>query len=283
MKPGQIIIPAAAILAVVILAMLPRGVVENNRDLMETQNTQPDSQSPVVSSAASGNTGADGHAGLPPEVANRTDSLRALIESSEDKEKSITFADSLASLYASVQKTDSAAHYATLIAEWSPGPKNWLRAGEAWFEAFSFAIQPDRVAYFGDQAAKYLQKAIEADNSLIDAQVMVAMTKVASDNPMQGILSLRELAEKHPENVMAQFHLGRFSMQTGQFAKAVERFTTVLGYEPGNEEARYLLAESLWRDGQGAKAINELTTLIAQTEKEEVHAAAQTLLQEIRK
>lgn len=283
MKPGHIIIPAVAILAVIVLALLPRGVVENDRDLMGTKNSQPDSQGPVVSSSAIGNEGADGHAGLPPAVAKQADSLRALLESSEDKEKSIIFADSLASLYASVQKTDSAARYATLLADLAPGPENWLRAGESWFEAFSFAIQKERIAYFGDQAAVYLQKAIEADPSLVDAQVMVAMTKVASENPMQGILSLRELAEKYPDNVMAQFHLGRFSMQTGQFAKAVERFTMVLKNEPGHEEARYLLAEALWRDGQGAKAVNELSTLIAQTDKEEVRAAAQNLLQEIRK
>lgn len=50
--------------------------------------------------------------------------------------------------------------------------------------------------------------------------------------PMQTILKLRELAEKEPANVEAQYHLGLFSWQTGQYDKAMERFRTVIELDP---------------------------------------------------
>ena len=41
---------------------------------------------------------------------------------------------------------------------------------------------------------------------------------------MAGILALKALAEAEPPNVDAVIELGRFSIQSGQFDKARERF-----------------------------------------------------------
>jgi cytochrome c-type biogenesis protein CcmH/NrfG len=41
---------------------------------------------------------------------------------------------------------------------------------------------------------------------------------------MQTILKLKGLADEEPENVEAQYHLGLFSWQTGQYDKAMDRF-----------------------------------------------------------
>lgn len=50
--------------------------------------------------------------------------------------------------------------------------------------------------------------------------------------PMQTILKLRDLAEKEPQNVEAQYHLGLFSWQTGQYDKAMERFRNTVALAP---------------------------------------------------
>ncbi|HEX2616111.1 MAG TPA: tetratricopeptide repeat protein [Flavobacteriales bacterium] len=52
--------------------------------------------------------------------------------------------------------------------------------------------------------------------------------------PMQTILKLRDLAEKEPDNIDAQYHLGVFSWQTGQYDKAMARFRTVVAKDPTN-------------------------------------------------
>ncbi len=62
--------------------------------------------------------------------------------------------------------------------------------------------------------------------------------------PMQGILKIREVAEKYPGNVKANFTLGMLSMQTGQYAKAVGRFETVIEQQPENADAWYMLTKS---------------------------------------
>ncbi|HRH38907.1 MAG TPA: tetratricopeptide repeat protein [Flavobacteriales bacterium] len=54
----------------------------------------------------------------------------------------------------------------------------------------------------------------------------------AGGPPMQTVLKLRDLAEKEPNNVEAQFHLGAFSWETGQYDKAVARFKKVIELDP---------------------------------------------------
>lgn len=72
-----------------------------------------------------------------------------------------------------------------------------------------------------------------------DEQVRAALQKMQSGDlpPMQAVLKIRDIAEKHPRNVMAQMTLGAMSMQTGQYQKAVERFSKVIEVEPQNASA----------------------------------------------
>lgn len=49
--------------------------------------------------------------------------------------------------------------------------------------------------------------------------------------PMETILKLRTLAEEQPDNVEAQYHLGLFSWQTGQYDKAMDRFRRVIALD----------------------------------------------------
>ena len=67
--------------------------------------------------------------------------------------------------------------------------------------------------------------------------VDIAVAKVSGDNPMEGILALRALADETPPNLDAVMWLGRFSVQSGQFDKARERFNQVLDATPDRVEA----------------------------------------------
>ncbi len=77
-------------------------------------------------------------------------------------------------------------------------------------------------------------------NELIDE----AIEKVRGDNPMEGIMTLREIAEEHPNNPKAQFYLGLFSIQSGQYEKAVERFQKVVELDPNNVDAYRFLGDA---------------------------------------
>ena len=77
----------------------------------------------------------------------------------------------------------------------------------------------------------------------------------ATGAPMEGILKIREVAERDPNNVFAQFMLGYGGMVSGQTDKAIERFQKVNSLDPSNTEAIFLLAELYEKSGKKKEAI----------------------------
>ena len=76
-----------------------------------------------------------------------------------------------------------------------------------------------------------------------------------SDDPMQGILAIREIADKNPDNLYAQMMLGLGGVQSGQYDKAAERFLAVVEKQPNNIEAVLNLAGVYERLGNKAEAV----------------------------
>ena len=93
-----------------------------------------------------------------------------------------------------------------------------------------------------------------------DEQVKNALQKLQNGDlpPMQAVMKIRAIAEKHPRNVMAQMTLGAMSMQTSQFEKAVERFSKVLEVEPNNINALAQRGRAQAKLGDTASAISSL-------------------------
>ena len=54
-----------------------------------------------------------------------------------------------------------------------------------------------------------------------------AVALVQGQDPMRGIMMLREVLQEDPDNAEAHWHLGLFSIQSGQYEKALERFKKV--------------------------------------------------------
>ena len=64
-----------------------------------------------------------------------------------------------------------------------------------------------------------------------------------SDNPMQGILKIKEVVDKNPHHIYGQMVLALGGKKSGQNEKAIERFLLILQDEPYNIEALVHLAE----------------------------------------
>lgn len=76
---------------------------------------------------------------------------------------------------------------------------------------------------------------LEKANTPVDKdslRLMQAVELVNGPNPMEGITILRELIAKDSTNVDAQYWLGVFSVKSGQYDKAIERFNRVITYNP---------------------------------------------------
>ncbi|MFM7838595.1 MAG: tetratricopeptide repeat protein [Chitinophagaceae bacterium] len=76
-----------------------------------------------------------------------------------------------------------------------------------------------------------------------------------SENPMMGIQMIREVADRDPRNMYAQFILGLGGLESGQFDKAIERLSKVVTRQPDNIEATVGLAEAYERKGDKIQAI----------------------------
>ena len=65
-----------------------------------------------------------------------------------------------------------------------------------------------------------------------DPKVSAILAELATGGPpMQVIVKLRDLADKEPGNVEAQYHMGLFSWQTNQYDKAMDRFRKVIALD----------------------------------------------------
>jgi Tfp pilus assembly protein PilF len=60
------------------------------------------------------------------------------------------------------------------------------------------------------------------------ARTAEAVALVQGQDPMRGIMMLREIVQEDPANAEAHWQLGLFSVQSGQYDKALERFKKVV-------------------------------------------------------
>ena len=97
-----------------------------------------------------------------------------------------------------------------------------------------------------------------------DDPVEAAVQKVSGENPMEGILALRALAESDLPNVDAVVWLGIFGIQSGQLDKARERFSEALTLEPGHLEATWQLAMLDMEEGAYDRAVVGFETVMGE-------------------
>jgi tetratricopeptide (TPR) repeat protein len=140
----------------------------------------------------------------------------------ENSEKSLTFA---ARLYLD-----------NLMTEGQPAMQTWLATNAKVLFEKALAINPAN------------------DSSKIGVGACYMFGNI-SDNPMQGILAVREVAQKDPGNMYAQMMLGLGGKKSGQFDKAIERFQIVVQKQPDNIEAVFNLAECYEEKGDKANAV----------------------------
>ncbi len=76
-----------------------------------------------------------------------------------------------------------------------------------------------------------------------------------SSTPMEGILKVREVAERDSTNVYAQMTLAKASLLSGQYDKAISRLMTITRLKPRDLDASLLLAEVYERMNKKDEAV----------------------------
>ena len=140
----------------------------------------------------------------------------------ENSEKSLTFA---AHLFLSNLQTES-----------EPAMQNWLATNAKDLFEKALVINPAN------------------DSSVIGLGACYLFGNI-SNNPMEGILKIREVVQRDPNNVFGHLMLGLGGIKSGQIDKAIEHFKVVAEKQPKNVEAILNLAEAYDRHGEKAEAI----------------------------
>lgn len=90
------------------------------------------------------------------------------------------------------------------------------------------------------------------------------------NNPMAGILKVREVAERDSTNIFAQYMLGIGGLISGQFDKAAIRFEKVIAAQPNNMEVMFKLAESYEMSQNNEKAVLWYQNILDKVENPEM-------------
>ena len=119
------------------------------------------------------------------------------------------------------------------------------------------------------QSTRPKRPTIKNEISISD-QIQEALSNIQNaDNAqsqMKGILQMRSLSEKYPENDDLQWNMGLFSIQSGQYEKAVARFEKVINIDAQRLDAYVQLAMSYVELKDTSAATNVLTSLIDMSE-----------------
>ncbi len=267
-----VIVLATALMAG--LSWLPKGVVRNENKQLGGRTTQ----TPTADSLnVAANTGTPDRSAIhekpvAPEQQRRIETLRTAFLAAALDQKEVT-GEKLIAQFREVTRYDSAARYAELLATAQPTERNLLRAGDQYFEAYTFAVDERKTAVLGQKTRDYYGRVLAKNPNLLTAKANMAMTYVNTETPMQGIMLLREVLEEEPTNELALFNLGLLSMRSNQYERAIERFRQILVTNPASRKAQFYLGVSLAEAGQKAEAKQVLARVKQQEKDPQILAA----------
>jgi tetratricopeptide (TPR) repeat protein len=269
MVRSRILLVIISALLIVGLFMLPKVVVENDNQL---GSDQTDSTS----------ANADPHSETPAELVQLISKVQVAYQNASENQKKAIFADSLVSLYAKAGKFDSAGWYAEEASKFFNNVKSWEKAGENYYQAYTFALEPAKQEQFAAKTREYLGKVMETNPQNLDAKTKMAMTYLSSGNPMQGITMLREVLQADPKNQSALFNLGMLSIQSGQYERAIERLKELVAINPAHVQGQLLLGIAMLNAGDKQHAKEQFEKVKKMDSDPAVQATVDSYLKDLK-
>ena len=251
MKPLQISIIILSLAGVISFFMLPKVVVDNEKDSPAEKNMTSSSvrDKDLNAEMAEKHTVKVQESDL-----NVLADLKKQLAKASNTEKKLIFADSLSAYYRKLQHYDSAATYKEIGAELAPSEARWASTGDRYEEAFNFSIGDERKTYL-KKAQSYYNKVLDENPKNLEVKSKLAMTYVSGEQPMKGVGLLKEVLKDDPNNQTAIFNLGILSVQSKQFEKAIERFDTLLKINPKHAPAHFYKGVSYLSLGNKEQAL----------------------------
>lgn len=135
------------------------------------------------------------------------------------------------------------------------------------------------------EAAQIAEESAQEKIDPVEQRINEAVALVqGGQQPMQGIMMLREILEEDPNRIEAHWHLAHFSVQSGQYEKAVERFSKVIALDNQNEfnDARFYLGKTYATLGQNEEAIANFEAYLELAQDSTVKKRVKAFIEELK-
>ena len=272
MKKSQLILIVVGIFAVAGLYALPKVVVDNEAGITAVEDSNSKESTPTDVAGMHGNE-------LSSENQSEAGRLKAEMASAKNPSEISAAANKLAEIYQKEGLFDSAAYFLEEAVAVNPSDLGLIEeTGKAFYEAYSFALDKQKVEDLAEKTRTYLNQVLEKDPSRLDLKTKVAMTYVSSANPMQGIKMMQEILAEDPQNEDGLFNMGVLSMQSGQYKRAAERFEELVKYHPENLQGQFYLAVSYFESNEKNKAKAQFEEVKKMTQDPMILESVQTYL-----
>jgi lipopolysaccharide biosynthesis regulator YciM len=195
---------------------------------------------------------------IPEHAAGEIKAIENKLSAIGDSSQMAVVFDSLARVWQQHKQYPVAAYYYHKAGKLVNSEKKLTFAAQLFLELARKANSESVQEWEGRMAIDGFKRAIEINPDNDTAKIGLAECYIGTGQTMQGVLLLRDITQKQPENIPANLILGQQGIISGQFDKAIGRFETVLKADPKNIEARLGLAESYKGKGDKGKAIEVL-------------------------
>lgn len=233
----------AAVVAVGVLFVLPKGVVKKEAENSGKPAAEPTSVAATPSESKDANSDTLHKVELSPTVIKQISELKTTASKGNNTEKGKALL-ALADLFKANTKYDSAAAYLEQRAGLLQTGLAFELAGETYYEAYSLAFDEAKRQGLLSKSQELLTKAFDISKSL-SAKTKLALTYVESPTPMKGIGLLREVLAVEPKNELALYSLGTLSIRSQQYDKALARFEQLIAINPSDSRYYFYQAECL--------------------------------------
>jgi tetratricopeptide (TPR) repeat protein len=196
---------------------------------------------------------------LNPEQSLRITKLETSVIRGDVKEQQLHVYHQLARFWRdSARIFETYAYYTSEAAKLENSEKSLTFAAHLFLENLMTEGQPAMQYWLASNAKVLFEKAIAMnpgnDSSKIGLGACYIFGNI-SDNPMQGIIPVRDVVQKNPDNIFGQMVLALGGKKSGQYDKAIERFNIIVQKQPDNIEAVFNLAECYDLKGDKPNAI----------------------------
>jgi len=181
----------------------------------------------------------------------------------EISENYINFADSLARYYLKYGFLDSAKNVTMKFLQKDSSLQTQKKAATLLYASYERASNIKEAAVYALEARKVLTLITQREVDNISAKTKLAMTLVITENPMSGIMLLREVLEKDPENREALLSLGLLSIQSGQYERGIERFEKLIALKEDDYEAMLYMGVCLLEINKSEESSELFTRIVA--------------------